>query len=116
MVEEHFSPGQFAYREDGNYTGPLLAIQHTIQKYLDSPECRAVRPYAMNSSKDFGSVKHYLSAAILKKLPKSLYYKSVCRLSTRQATDTDTKHFYGERSLRALVRLALVTLASLISF
>lgn len=70
MVEEKFSPGQFAYREDGNYTGPLLAIQHTIQKYLDSPECRAVRLYAMNFSKAFDSVKHYLSATILKKLPK----------------------------------------------
>ena len=69
-VEEHFSPGQFAYREDGNYTDPLLAIQHTIQKYLDSPECRAVRLYAIKCSKAFDSVKHYLSAAIVKKRPK----------------------------------------------
>ena len=39
IVEKHLSPSQFAYRERRNCTGALLAIQHTIQRYLDNLDC-----------------------------------------------------------------------------
>ena len=40
-VEENLSTTQFAYRESGNCTSALLAIQYFIKKHLDNPDCEA---------------------------------------------------------------------------
>ena len=37
------STTQFAYRESGNCTSALLAIQYFVNKHLDNPDCQAVR-------------------------------------------------------------------------
>ena len=68
-IESHLSTSQFAYRKDGNCTDALLSIQHRINSYLDNPDCKAVRLFAMDFSKAFDSVKHELLANKLKKLP-----------------------------------------------
>ena len=47
-VEENLSTTQFAYRESGNCSSSLLAIQHFINKHLDNPDCEAVRVFAMD--------------------------------------------------------------------
>ena len=68
-IESHLSTSQFAYRKCGNCTDALLSIQHRINSYLDNPDCKAVRHFAMDFSKAFDSVKHKLLANKLKKLP-----------------------------------------------
>ena len=72
-VEENLSTTQFAYRESGNCTSTLLAIQHFIDKYLDNPDCEAVRVFAMDFSKAFDSVRHELLSNKLKLLPLNIY-------------------------------------------
>ena len=72
-IESHLSTSQFAYRKDGNCTDALLSIQHRINSYLDNPDCKAVRLFAMDFSKAFDSVKHELLANKLKKLPLHPY-------------------------------------------
>ncbi|XP_048578062.1 uncharacterized protein LOC116601437 [Nematostella vectensis] len=57
-VEELLSSTQFAYRTGGSCTDALLCMQHSVYGYLDSPECKAVRLFAMDFSKAFDSVKH----------------------------------------------------------
>ena len=59
--ENHFSTSQFAYRMGGNCTNALLSIQHRINSYLDNPDFKAVRLFAMDFSKAFDSVKHVIS-------------------------------------------------------
>ena len=72
-VEENRSTTQFAYRESGNCTISLLAIQHFINKHLDNPDCEAVRVFAMDFSKAFDSVRHELLSNKLKLLPLNAY-------------------------------------------
>lgn len=36
----------------------LLSIQHKVNQYLDTPECKAVRLLAMDFSKAFDCLKH----------------------------------------------------------
>ena len=72
-IESHLSTSQFAYRKGGNCTDALLSIQHRTNSYLDNPDCKAVRLFAMEFSKAFDSVKHELLANKLKKLPLNLY-------------------------------------------
>ena len=57
----------------GNCTDALLSIQHRINSYLDNPDCKAVRLFAMGFSKAFDSVKHELLANKLKMLPLNPY-------------------------------------------
>ena len=38
----------------------LLSIQHKVNHYLDTPECKAVRLLAMDFSKAFDCLKHNL--------------------------------------------------------
>ena len=73
IMEANLSPSQHAYRDGGNSTNALLAIQHTVYNYLDQPGCRAVRLFAMDFSKAFDSVKHHLLAEKLKILPLNPY-------------------------------------------
>ena len=68
-IESHLSTSQFVYRKGGNCTDAPLSIQHRINSYLDNPDCKAVRLFAMDFSKPFDSVKHELLANKLKKLP-----------------------------------------------
>ena len=42
VMKDHLSSSQFAYREGGNRTSVLLAIQHQICKYRDDNNCKAV--------------------------------------------------------------------------
>ena len=72
-VEENLSTTQFAYRESGNCTSALLAIQHFINKHLHNPDCEAVRVFAMDFSKAFDSVRHELLSNKLKLLPLNIY-------------------------------------------
>ena len=72
VMEDHLSNSQFAYREGGNCTSALLAIQHQIFKYLDN-NCKAVRLFTMDFSKAFDSVKHNLLSTKLKQLHVSPY-------------------------------------------
>lgn len=62
IVEVNLSPIQHAYRDGGNSTNALLAIQHTVYDYLDQPGCRAVRLFTIDFSMAFYPVKHYLLA------------------------------------------------------
>ena len=57
----------------GNCIDALLSIQHRINIYLDNPDCKAVRLFAMDFTKAFDSVKHELLANTLKKLPLNPY-------------------------------------------
>ncbi|XP_028411603.1 uncharacterized protein LOC114534362 [Dendronephthya gigantea] len=59
-IEQHLKASQFAYRKGGSCTDALVAVQHTVNQYLDNPECKAVRVFAMDFSKAFDSVKHSL--------------------------------------------------------
>ena len=72
-MEENLSTIQFAYHESGNCTSALLAIQHFINKYLDNPDYKAVRVFAMDFSKAFDSVRHELLSNKLKLLPLNAY-------------------------------------------
>ena len=69
IVEVKLSSTQFAYREGGNCTD----AQHRINSYLDNPDCKAVRLFAMDFSKAFDSVKHDLLASKLKEFPLNPY-------------------------------------------
>ena len=60
---------QFVYRmgwgegEGGSCTDAflcLLSIQHKVNQYLDTPECKAVHLLAMDFSKAFDCLKHNL--------------------------------------------------------
>ena len=75
-IESHLSTSQFAYRKGGNCTDALLSIQHRTNSYLDNPDCKAVRLFAMDFSKPFDSVKHELLANKLKKLLLNPYITS----------------------------------------
>ena len=72
-VEENLSTTQFAYRESGNCTSALLAIQHFINKHLDNLGCEVVRVFAMDFSKAFDSVRHGFLSDKLKLLPLNAY-------------------------------------------
>ena len=72
-IESNLSRTQFAYRQGGNCTNALLSIQYQVCKYLDNPNCKAVRLFTMDFSKAFDSVKHSLLSAKLKDLPLSPY-------------------------------------------
>ena len=52
-LEENLSTTQFAYRESGNCTSELLAIQYFLNKHFDNLDCEAVRVFAMDFSKTF---------------------------------------------------------------
>jgi retron-type reverse transcriptase len=64
---------QFAYRKGGSCTNTLLAVQHKVNQYLDNPECKAVRLFAMDFSKAFDSVKHDLLSAKLRQVGLNPY-------------------------------------------
>ena len=66
IVEDNLSNSQFAYREGGSCTDALVMIQHKVCKFLDDPNCVAVRMFTMDFSKAFDSVNHYLLANKLK--------------------------------------------------
>ena len=72
-LEENLSTTQFAYRESGNCTSELLAIQHFVNKHFDNLDCEAVRVFAMDFSKTFDSVRHELRFNKLKLLPLNAY-------------------------------------------
>ena len=68
-LEENLSTTQFPYRESGNCTSELFAIQHFVNKHFDNLDCEAVRVFAMDFSKTFDSVRHELLFNKLKLLP-----------------------------------------------
>lgn len=63
------SANQFAYREGGSWTDALLYIQHTICGAQDDNDTKAVRLFAMDFSKAFDSVSHYILSEKLKTWP-----------------------------------------------
>ena len=73
VIENILSHTQFAYRQAGNCTNALLAIQHQTYKYLDSSDCSAVRIFTMDFSKAFDFVNHTILSAKLKQLPLNPY-------------------------------------------
>ena len=66
VIENNLSHTQFAYRQAGNCTNALFAIQHQTYKYLDSSDCRAVRIFTMA----FDFVNHTILSAKLKQHPE----------------------------------------------
>ena len=72
-LEENLSTTQFPYRESGNCTSELFAIQHFVNKHFDNLDCEAVRVFAMDFSKTFDSVRHELLFNKLKLLPLNAY-------------------------------------------
>ena len=73
VIEHTLSHTQFAYRQAGNSTNVLLAIQHQTYKYLDSSDCSAVQIFTMDFSKAFDFVNHTILSAKLKQLPLNPY-------------------------------------------
>ena len=69
----HSEPGLPMYRQAGNCTNALLAIQHQTYKYLDSSDCSPVRIFTMDFSKVFDLVNH----TILSANPESVHYQLV---------------------------------------
>ena len=72
-MEEHLSLSQFAYKQGGSCTDALIAIQHTVNKFLDNPKWKAVRLFAIDFNKAFDCVKHDLLLAKLKQLGLNPY-------------------------------------------
>ena len=73
VFENNLSHTQFTYRQAGNCTNVLLAIQHQTCKNLDSSDCSAVRIFTMDFSKAFDFVNHTILSAKLKQLPLNPY-------------------------------------------
>ena len=69
IVEQHLSSTQFAYTTGGSCTDALLSMQHTIYRYLDEQDYKAVRVFAMGFSKAFDCVNHELLSSKLRQLP-----------------------------------------------
>ena len=72
IVENSFSPTQFAYRQGGNCTNALLSIQHHVYRHLDNSDCNAVRLLTMDFSKAFDSVNHSKLSTKLEQLSSIL--------------------------------------------
>ena len=72
----YLSATQFAYREGGSCTNALLSIQHKVNQYLDTPECKAVRLFAMDFNKAFDCVKQDLLSQKLKQLPLNPFIRN----------------------------------------
>ena len=70
-VERHLCDNQFAYRGGGSCVDALLSIQDMVYGHPDNNDVRAVRLFAMDFSKAFDSVNHWLLCEKLKTL--SLY-------------------------------------------
>ena len=60
MFEANLSPSRFAYRDGCNCTDALLKLQYNCLKALDYTETDHVRLYAMDFSKAFDNVRHFL--------------------------------------------------------
>lgn len=73
VIENNLSHTQFAYRQAGNCTNALLAIQNQTYKYLDSSDCSAVRIFTMDFSKAFDFVNHTILSVKLKQIPLNPY-------------------------------------------
>lgn len=68
-VEQHLSSTQFAYRAGSSCTDALVSMQHAVYSYLDKPNCKAVRLFAMDFRKAFDCVNHEMLSNKLKRLP-----------------------------------------------
>ena len=66
IVEDNSSNSLFAYREGSSSTDALILIQHKVCKFLDDPNCMAVKMFTMDFDKAFDSVNHQLFANKLK--------------------------------------------------
>ena len=98
-VEEQLLGSQFAYREGGSCTDALLLIQNKICKFLDDPKCKAVRMFAMDSSKAFDSVSHQLLAEKLKSLPLNPYiinwWLDRCEIENKNCCEIENKELFS---------------------
>ena len=65
-VEDNPSNSQFVYREGSSCTDALILIQHKVCKFLDDPNCMAVKMFTMDFDKAFDFVNHQLFANKLK--------------------------------------------------
>ena len=66
IVKDNPSNSQFAYREGSSCTDALILIQHKVCKFLDDPNCMAVKMFTMDFDKAFDSVNHQLFANKIK--------------------------------------------------
>ena len=69
VVENSFSPSQFAHRQGVNCTNVLLSIQHHVYRHLGKSDCKAVRLFTTDFSKAFDYIHHKKLSAKLKQLP-----------------------------------------------
>ena len=60
VFEANLSSSQFAYRDGCNCTDALLKLHYNCLKALDDTETDAVRLYAMDFSRAFDNVRHFL--------------------------------------------------------
>ena len=73
VFEANLSPSKFAYRDGYNCTDALLKLQYNCLKALDDTETDAVRLYAVDFSKAFDNVGHFLLSQKLKALNLNPY-------------------------------------------
>ena len=62
-MEDNLSNSQFTYREGGSCTDTLVIIQRKVCKFLDNPDCIAVRMFTMDFSRAFDRLCKPLSSS-----------------------------------------------------
>ena len=73
MFVANLHPTQFAYRDGCSSTDALIRMQYNCLKALDDPDTVAVRLFAMDFSKAFDNVDHFLLSEKLKALNMNPY-------------------------------------------
>ena len=72
VVERELAPPNLHTGKGGNCTNSLLSIQHHVHRQLDNCDCKGVRLFTTDFSKEFDSVNHSKLSTKRKQLPSIL--------------------------------------------